>query len=670
MKTFTHLLVFCCITNLLTAQTELWPPAEESLGQTYYDLQTWRTMQNRIFYFDDGTIGAVWNMGMDFPGFNDLGIGYNYFDGNTWSEWPSQSIASVQTENPSYTDYGENGEICASQFSDGLCINWRENKGAGLWQEIIFLGDNFLHPCIVTTGPNNEVIHLLYLKADNNFEPTEAQPYRGFIWYARSTDGMQTWDINIEMPGLGPDNYLGFTIGAYAWAEPKEDALAFVAGDYLTDLVLMKSNDGGETWQKTIIWEHPYPMFEIFSFESDSFYCNNGGITIALDNELHAQVAFGLNRVFSQEEPDSLWYCPEVGGIAYWREGMSTFSNNLNALNPYGHPDSELTPNENLIAWMQDINGNGQIDTLGNFATYPTPGLLAMPQLVISEWDAVFLVFNSISETYSNGMANYRHLWVRSSYDNGNYWGNFYDLNTDLIHIFDECIFPSVAPDIHDDELTVIYTLDHVPGIAQGGSQQTYSENFAYVMHVELWDVPNYLNADFSTFQTSIYEGDTITFQNLTTSNPATPIEMDWTFEGGNPENSNELHPTVIYNQPGTYDVSLTATTEFMTDTEVKENYINVLPIVQMNEPKDEDDLQIYPNPGHGKFTIDLISMKNQILNIAVFNILGAEIFKINQTEQMNPIQHIDLADQSEGIYFLQYKTDNKSKTIKLLIQH
>ena len=75
---------------------------------------------------------------------------------------------------------------------------------------------------------------------------------------------MQTWDINQEIDGLGPDEYLGFTIGAYTWAEPKNDVLAFVAGDYLTDLLLMKSTDEGDTWQKTVVWENSLSMSKFF----------------------------------------------------------------------------------------------------------------------------------------------------------------------------------------------------------------------------------------------------------------------------------------------------------------------------------------------------------------------------------------------------------------------
>ena len=49
-----------------------------------------------------------------------MGIGYNYFDGNDWGMYPYESITSGWAIFPSYTDYGENGEICVSQGQNGI----------------------------------------------------------------------------------------------------------------------------------------------------------------------------------------------------------------------------------------------------------------------------------------------------------------------------------------------------------------------------------------------------------------------------------------------------------------------------------------------------------------------------------------------------------------------
>jgi PKD repeat protein len=79
--------------------------------------------------------------------------------------------------------------------------------------------------------------------------------------------------------------------------------------------------------------------------------------------------------------------------------------------------------------------------------------------------------------------------------------------------------------------------------------------------------------ADFTASATTIYEGDSVTFTDLSTNGPNT---LDWTFEGGIPATSTQQNPTVTYNTAGTYDVTLTATNACGTDTETKVNYITV----------------------------------------------------------------------------------------------
>ena len=56
-------------------------PVEHTIGNTLYDLQSNRLLQNRIYRYDDGSIGGVWTRGMySPPDFPDRGTGYNFFD--------------------------------------------------------------------------------------------------------------------------------------------------------------------------------------------------------------------------------------------------------------------------------------------------------------------------------------------------------------------------------------------------------------------------------------------------------------------------------------------------------------------------------------------------------------------------------------------------------------
>ena len=64
---------------------------EEQIGDTRYDNQSNASIPKKMYLYPDGTIAATWTRGMldgGFPGFDDRGAGYNYFDGTSWDYWP------------------------------------------------------------------------------------------------------------------------------------------------------------------------------------------------------------------------------------------------------------------------------------------------------------------------------------------------------------------------------------------------------------------------------------------------------------------------------------------------------------------------------------------------------------------------------------------------------
>lgn len=80
--------------------------------------------------------------------------------------------------------------------------------------------------------------------------------------------------------------------------------------------------------------------------------------------------------------------------------------------------------------------------------------------------------------------------------------------------------------------------------------------------------------ADFSANATNINAGGFVNFTDSSTDNPTS---WQWTFEGGTPATSTLQNPTnIIYDTPGNYDVTLVATNQYGTDTEVKTDYITV----------------------------------------------------------------------------------------------
>ncbi|MEZ4982630.1 MAG: PKD domain-containing protein [Saprospiraceae bacterium] len=65
----------------------------------------------------------------------------------------------------------------------------------------------------------------------------------------------------------------------------------------------------------------------------------------------------------------------------------------------------------------------------------------------------------------------------------------------------------------------------------------------------------------------------TVQFNNQSSANATS---YQWSFPGGNPSSSTEENPVVVYDNPGTYDVSLTATNTVGDNTYSQSSFITV----------------------------------------------------------------------------------------------
>lgn len=82
-------------------------------------------------------------------------------------------------------------------------------------------------------------------------------------------------------------------------------------------------------------------------------------------------------------------------------------------------------------------------------------------------------------------------------------------------------------------------------------------------------------DASFESNKREVCAGETISFTDLSYSNPT---GWTWSFPGGSPSSSTSQNPTVTYNTPGTYTVTLTATDGSISKSETKTSFIEVLP--------------------------------------------------------------------------------------------
>jgi len=444
--------------------------ADIVIGETWYDLQTNSSMANRIYAFEDGTIGVTWTRGFEHTAYPDRGTGYNYYDGTDWGPYPEERVEATRTGWPNLAPYGVNGEIICSHTGgdDGLMFSWRENKGEGDWNYFNLPGPDaqkdLLWPRIITSGENNEIVHVIACagNAATYEELTMA------LLYSRTSDGGQTWDYeNVILDGMGSDYTSGWGGDDYAWAQPVGNTIAFVAFGGIKDGIVMKSTDNGDSWERITFYESPQPFFDGNGGDLPQCGGGDGYNAIVIDDEEMIHVAFGRQIHLDDTPGDDAWsYYPYSDGLVYWNETMAALDTaQIQAdILPADWTTMNLYQNGQLAAWTQE---NGE-DTIVGVAYYGA-SLTSMPQLVatrdINGKKIIQLFYGALSVGFSNPgtETNYRHIWGRFTEGDG-MWSEFTDYTGDILHMFNESVYPSVAQTMPDDTYHIMYQTDMVPG--------------------------------------------------------------------------------------------------------------------------------------------------------------------------------------------------------------
>jgi hypothetical protein len=479
--------------------------SEQIIGKTYYDLQTNNSIQNRLFVHDDNTISATWTMSPDIQtDFPNRGTGYNYFDGTSWMDIPESRIEEERTGWSSIAGIN-GGEIVTSHVYEDpntfTNIASRTEKGSGEWSEKHLpntdANTNYKNvwPRMKVGGADGQSVHIIS-HTYNNTDSTGVST-GNFITYSRSQDGGESFDIiDYLLPEIGPEFYTNFDADTYAM-DVKGNTVAFVLGDAWTDVILMKSTDNGTTWTKTIVKEHPIPMW------TDSVIVNslnypeyNGRIestdrsfSISLDNDGNAHIFYGLMKYSNFNDPNdeegAYTYYYTTDGLAYW---------------------NEISKTEQEITYVEDLNDNDtldiQIDDEGNYqiAKYEK-SLVSYPSSVIAENGDIYLTYSGIIEHFypeqiemgnttdgENFLQHYRHMYIIRSQDGGASWSTPYDLMTEVTdpEIGDplqEGVYGCIS-NIVNDTIYLIYQRDVYPGLNIQGDEDPITKNSIVFMTI------------------------------------------------------------------------------------------------------------------------------------------------------------------------------------------
>lgn len=159
----------------------------------------------------------------------------------------------------------------------------------------------------------------------------------------------------------------------------------------------------------------------------------------------------------------------------------------------------------------------------------------------------------------------------------------------------------------------------------------------------------NTVTADFMADVTSIVEGESVNFSDLSSG----VITMwYWEFEGGTPAISTEQNPTVTYLLEGVYDVSLTVSNGTNSNTSVKNDYIAVDHVTGINT-LEGNGVNVFPNPSSGKVYISGV----QNASVKVYNATGTLVASFKDIKDNT----IDLSGVDNGIYFISVEQGNNS---------
>lgn len=183
------------------------------------------------------------------------------------------------------------------------------------------------------------------------------------------------------------------------------------------------------------------------------------------------------------------------------------------------------------------------------------------------------------------------------------------------------------------------------------GSTGTYQLDISIERTIQVLSPVANFEADLQSGEASL----NVQFTDLSSNNPTSWI---WSFEGGTPTFSNQQNPTVTYNTEGTYQVTLTCSNSAGENTITKSSYITVSPKTNVINVSD-NSISFYPNPTSGNLYIN--TDKN--FEIRLFSTSGMLLLKSTNKK------FIDLTNIDNGLYFLEIRTKDGTKTGKILKQ-
>jgi len=169
-----------------------------------------------------------------------------------------------------------------------------------------------------------------------------------------------------------------------------------------------------------------------------------------------------------------------------------------------------------------------------------------------------------------------------------------------------------------------------------------------------------------AAFSASIFEGNAplvVTFFDQSVNNPLT---WNWEMPGAAPDISNLKNPTVTYNNPGTFPVTLTVTNTAGSDSETESMYITVLMPVSVENPENSGAVIVAPNPTEGFIRVNVQDTSEEITSARIYNNLG-QLVKILSVQNNTDQWEFDISELPNGMYMLHLNIAGENYTYPIL---
>ncbi len=458
---------------------------EKEIGKTNFDIQTIASLGRRIGEPSAGTIGATWQMSMIQPDWPDRGTGYNRFDGGSWGPNPSIQVESARSGYPSYTvmENGTEAVISHKALTAGWqLIAYTKPLGSSVWTEHILPSDvpgGNVWAKIAAGGADGNSLHVVGITLNPDFGGAIYKGMTNHPLYWRSSDGGQTWDKqDIVLPGVDSSQYLSMGAEAYN-IEARGETVAVSITGIFGDILVIKSTDNGETWEKYIVYDFPLDKWngEVYT-ESDipvdpnapeplATFGSDGSGSMVIDGQGMVHLFFGELYVAGNTADASISVYLGTNGIGYWNENSTGIT---------------------AVAGAEDLDGDGTITlggTIGDYR-YSNAGLASFPSASIDDEGNIYLTYAAFNELFTDGTDGntFRHIFISKSSDGGETWSAPFDIiNSNVTELpeFVEAAFPAI-PSHTGDVIQLIYQQDYVTGLTAANANVPDQ----YIMHVAL----------------------------------------------------------------------------------------------------------------------------------------------------------------------------------------